>query len=225
MKFKRMTTLPLEARLDGAGETTMPHTKEARLVTAALPYINNIPHLGHIVGSHLPADIFARYCRAQGHDTLFVGGTDEHGSTTEIVAAQAGVDVHTFGDTLFAAHKTVYDWFNISYDHFARTVDPVHYKTTQDFFTAIYDKGFITPGTMKVFYSPQENRFLPDRYIIGTCPKCSYERATGDQCEKCTTVLDPQQLLHPRSSLSGGAIEIRDSNHLFLRLDKLAPPN
>lgn len=195
---------------------------EKRLITAALPYINNIPHLGHIVGSHLPADIFARFCRSRGYDTLFVGGTDEHGSTTEIAAEQCGVDVKTFGDKLYAEHKKIYDWFNISYDNFSRTVKPIHYKTTQEFFKKIYDHGLIREGTMKVFYSPKEKRYLPDRYIIGTCPKCGYEKANGDQCEKCTSVLEPLQLVNPKSLVSGDNLEIRETNHLFLRLDKLS---
>ncbi len=196
--------------------------REKRLITAALPYINNIPHLGHIVGSHLPADIFTRFCRSRGYETLFVGGTDEHGSTTEIAASQCGVDVKTFGDKIYKEHKKIYDWFCISYDNFSRTTKPVHYDTTQEFFKKIEENGYIKESTMKVFYSPKENRFLPDRYIIGTCPKCGYERANGDQCEKCTAVLDSLQLVHPKSLISGDSLEIKDSKHLFLRLDKIS---
>ncbi len=194
-----------------------------RLITAALPYINNVPHLGHIVGSHLPADIFARFCRSKGYDTLFVGGTDENGSTSEIAADSVGVDMKTFSDRLHEEHKKVYDWFGISYDNFSRTSTPLHHKTAQDFFKEIDAHGDIKEGTMKVFYSPKDDRFLPDRYVIGECPSCGYDEANGDQCEKCASVLDPLELKNPRSSLSGGDIEVRDSNQLFFALDKLSP--
>ena len=193
------------------------------LITAALPYINNVPHLGHIVGSHLPADIFARYCRIKGHDTLFVGGTDEHGSTSEIAAQSSGIDIHKFCATLHEEHRKVYDWFEISYDIFSRTSNPVHHETTQEFFREIERNGFVSKGTMKVLYSPNEKRFLPDRYVIGTCPHCGYDRASGDQCEKCTALLDAVQLINPRSTTTGDALEVRDANHLFLRLDTLSP--
>ncbi len=209
-------------RLERKVKTLSEKQSEKRLVTAALPYINNIPHLGHIVGSHLPADIFARYCRSKGYDTVFVGGTDEHGSTSEIAAAKIGVNIKEFSDKLHNEHKKIYDWFNISYDNFSRTSHKIHHKTVQDFFKKIYDNGFIKQGKMKVFYSPSEDIFLPDRYVTGKCPKCNYEDASGDQCERCTSVLDPTQLKNPRSTLSGGEIEIKETDHLFLKLDKLS---
>ena len=203
--------------------TNSENNKQRRLITAALPYINNVPHLGHIVGSHLPADIFARYCRAKGYETVFVGGTDENGSTSEIAALKVGVPLEEFSDRLHQEHKKVYDWFGISYDNFSRTTKPIHRETVGEFFKTIYEKGFVKKGKMKVFYSPKENMFLPDRYVIGECPKCHYEEASGDQCEKCTSVLDPSQLKNPRSTISGGKIEIRETEHLFLSLDKLSP--
>lgn len=196
--------------------------KERRLITAALPYINNVPHLGHIAGSHLPADIFARYCRSKGYETLFVGGTDENGSTSEIAAEKIGVDINEFCAKLHEEHKKVYKWFNISYDNFSRTTKPLHHETTQEFFKKLYENGFITKGKIKVFYSPKEGRFLPDRYVKGTCPKCGYEDANADQCENCTSILDPEQLINPRSAITGSEVELREVEHLFFRLDKLS---
>ena len=195
--------------------------KGKRLVTAALPYINNVPHLGHIVGSHLPADIFARFCRLKGYDTLFIGGTDENGSTSELAAESVGIDIGEFSDKLYREHKKVYEWFNFSYDNFSRTSKPIHHKTTKDIFKGIYDNGYITKGEMKVFYSPKEDKFLPDRYVKGECPECGYKDANGDQCENCTAVLDANKLINPKSTITGNSVEARKAKHLFLRLDKL----
>ena len=196
--------------------------KEKRLITAALPYINNVPHLGHIVGSHLPADIFARYCRAKGHETLFIGGTDENGSASEIAASQVGVDLKVFSTKLYKEHKKIYDWFGISYDNFSRTTKKIHHDMVKDFFNKLDANGFVKERMSKVFYSPSEKRFLADRYIVGECPKCRYPDANGDQCEKCTSVLDSLELLNPRSKISGDKLEIKETNHLFLSLDKLS---
>ncbi len=196
--------------------------KERRLITSALPYINNLPHLGHIVGSHLPADIFARYCRCRNLETLFVGGTDENGSASEIAAAQLGVEMTLFSDTLHKEHKKIYDWFEISYDNFSRTSRKVHHEVTIDFFNKIRENGYVQKGTMDVFYSSKEQQYLPDRYVKGTCAKCGNPDANGDQCEKCTTVLEARQLLNPRSALSNEPIEVRKVEHLFFHLEKLS---
>ncbi|MAG40020.1 methionine--tRNA ligase [Candidatus Pacearchaeota archaeon] len=195
--------------------------KGKRLITAALPYVNNIPHLGHMVGSHLPADVFARYSRSKGYETLFVGGSDENGTPCGLAAEKVGVPIGTFLDTLYGKHKDIYNWFGISYDNFSRTSKPVHNETVQDFFNVLDKKGLIKKGSMKVFYSPEEDRFLPGRYVSGECPKCGYDEANGDQCESCTGVLTASELKNPRSVISGGAIEIRDSEHLFLDFEKL----
>ncbi len=197
--------------------------KKKRLITAALPYINNIPHLGHIVGSHLPADIFARYSRLKGYDTIFVGGTDEHGSASEITAEGLGVDIDIYSDKMHEEHAKIYNWFNISYDNFSRTSSQIHHETVREFFKVLDANGFIEEGEMDVFYSVKDDRFLPDRYIKGRCPKCNYEDANGDQCEKCTSVLESSALINPRSTISGEAVEARKTKHLFLRLDKIAP--
>lgn len=196
--------------------------KERRLITAALPYINNMPHLGHIVGSHLPADIFARYSRLKGHEVLFVGGTDEHGTPAELAAKEIGVSLKEFNNTISEKHKEIYDWFMISYDNFSRTSKPIHYETTKDFFNKLYEGGYITEGEIEQFYSPYDERFLPDRYIVGECPKCGGE-ATGDQCDSCTSLLNPRELINPKSKISGETPEIRSTRHLFMDFSKVSP--
>ena len=196
--------------------------KQKIIVTAALPYINNIPHLGHIVGSHLPADVFARYCRLKGYETLFIGGTDEHGSASEIAAEKLRVNIEKFSDVLYKEHKKIYKWFNISYDNFSRTRTELHYKTTKDFFEKINQNGFISEGKIKVFYSEKEKIFLPDRYVIGECPKCGYSQANGDQCEDCTSIYDSSELLNPKSAITGDKVKLVETHHLFLRLDLLS---
>ena len=193
------------------------------LVTAALPYVNNVPHLGHIAGSHLPADIYTRFSRAKGYDTLLIGGTDESGSPSELAAESLNIPLKEFSKKLYEIHSKIYKWFGISYDNFSRTSRQVHTETAQEFFKEIYKNKYITEGTIKVFYSPTEDRYLADRFIIGNCPKCDYESASGDQCEKCTSVYNETELKNPKSAISGKPVEIVDAKHLFLRLDKLEP--
>ena len=155
--------------------------KEKRLITAALPYVNNVPHVGNIVGSHLPADIFARFCRLKGYDTLFVGGTDEHGTPIVLAAEKKGVGPKELCDYFYKIHKDIYEWFNISYDNFSRTSAKLHHQTTQEFFKIIYRNGWIIEKKMLLPYCRRCRRFLPDRYIEGVCPFCQYQSARGDQ--------------------------------------------
>jgi len=203
-------------------ETANENKKEKRLVTSALPYINNLPHLGHIVGSHLPADVFARFSRLRGYETVFVGGTDDHGSASEIAAEKLGIEINKFAKKLNEEHAKIYRWFNISYDNFSRTSSETHYETTKDFFRVLDEKGFIEEDTMKVFYSPEEDRFLADRYVEGECPECGFKEANADQCEKCTSLMDPTKLINPHSKISGKAVELKETRHLFFRLDKVS---
>jgi methionyl-tRNA synthetase len=201
-------------------------TQEKRgrvLVCCALPYTNAVPHVGNIVGSHLPADIFARYCRLKGYETLFVGGADENGTPTEVAAIELKVTPRRLTDVFYGVHKMIYDWFEISYDNFSRTSLPIHHKTTQDLFLKIYEKGFVSKGVMRLPYCETDKLFLADRYVVGKCPVCGYEFARGDQCENCATLLEPEQLINPRCKIDGSVPVFKDSDNLFLELEKLQP--
>jgi methionyl-tRNA synthetase len=193
------------------------------LVCCALPYTNAVPHVGNIVGSHLPADIFARYCRLKGYETLFVGGADENGTPTEVAAIELKVTPRRLTDVFYAVHKSIYDWFEISYDNFSRTSLPVHHKTTQDLFLKIYKNGYVTKGVMRLPYCETDKLFLADRYVVGKCPVCGYEFARGDQCENCATLLEPEQLINPKCKIDGSVPVFKDSDNLFLELEKLQP--
>ncbi len=195
--------------------------KKRVLVLCALPYTNAVPHVGNIVGSHLPADIFARYCRLKGYQTLLIGGADENGTPTEVAALELKVTTQRLTDVFYAVHKRIYDWFEISYDNFSRTSLPVHHRTTQDFFLRIYEKGFVSAGVLRLPYCENDKLFLADRYILGTCPVCGYGFARGDQCENCATLLEPSQLINPKCKIDGSTPVFRDSENLFLELGKV----
>ncbi len=188
------------------------------LITSALPYINGVKHLGNLVGSMLPADVYARYCRAKGRETLYICATDEHGTPAELAALEAGQSVAEYCREQHAIQKDVGERFGLSWDHFGRSSSPQNHKLTQDFARTLWKRGHLDVRTTRQVYSKADGRFLPDRYVIGTCPHCGYERARGDQCENCTRVLDPTDLINPRSALSGSSdIEVKDSAHLFLK--------
>jgi methionyl-tRNA synthetase len=192
-----------------------------RLVTAALPYINNVPHLGHIVGSHLPADIFARYSRQKDIPTQFIGGSDEFGTPSELAAEQLGVDHETFCNMIHGIHAKIYEWFGISYDNYSRTSSPRHEEIVKELFGEILKGNLITKETMEMFYDPEAERFLAGRYVEGECGHCGFDEATGDQCESCTQVLDPKEIINPRSKLTGATPVLKETEHLFLDLEKM----
>ena len=188
------------------------------LITSALPYINGIKHLGTLAGSMLPADVYARYQRSRGRETLYICATDEHGTPTELAAAEKGQDPASFCAEQHQIQHDLGRRFGLSWDHFGRSSSPQNHKLTQRFARQLWEAGFVEERVTQQVYSNADKRFLPDRYVIGTCPHCGYEAARGDQCENCTRVLDPADLLKPRSAVSGSEdIEIRGSKHLFLR--------
>lgn len=194
------------------------------LITSALPYINGVKHLGNLAGSLLPADIHARYHRQAGHETLFLCGTDEHGTPAELAAAEAGVSVPDYCATHHAIQADIYRRFAISFDHFSRSSGAANHALTQELFERLDAAGFIEERTIRQPWSATDARFLPDRYVLGTCPYCGDAGARGDQCEACARLLDPDQLVAPRSAISGARdISFRDSRHLFLKLAALAP--
>ncbi|WP_284574880.1 methionine--tRNA ligase [Streptomyces sp. 2P-4] len=192
------------------------------LITSALPYINGIKHLGNMVGSMLPADVYARYLRQRGHDVLYICATDEHGTPAELAAKEAGLSVAEFCAQAHDAQKAVYDGFELSFDYFGRSSSEQNREITQHFARQLHANGFIEERAIRQVYSPVDGRFLPDRYVEGTCPHCGYDKARGDQCENCTRVLDPTDLIDPRSAISGSTdLEVRETKHLFLLQSEL----
>ncbi len=188
------------------------------LITSAIPYINGIKHLGNLVGSQLPADLFARFNRALGNEVMFICATDEHGTPAELAAAKAGQPVEDYCAEMHEVQKGLAAGFRLSFDHFGRSSSQRNHKLTQHFAGRLADAGLIAEVSEKQVFSIDDNRFLPDRYITGTCPNCGNTSARGDQCEECTKQLDPTDLINPRSSISGSTnLEVRETKHLFLR--------
>lgn len=192
--------------------------KEKRLITSALTYVNNIPHVGHIVGCHLPADIFARYCRSFGYDTTFVGGSDMHGTPSLVTAQEVGLPVEVLTERLHQIHKEIYEKLEISYDIYSNTHTDIHKEVTTDFFLTLNKNGYISQGEAEVYYCEHCKMFLPDRYVVGTCPRCGYEHANGDQCEKCDSLLT--SLENARCKTCGKPATLKKTKHIFLRLDR-----
>ena len=193
-----------------------------RLITAALPYVNNIPHLGNIIQS-LSGDVFARFCRNRGYETLYVCGVDEYGTATETKALEEGKDPRSLCNHYYQEHTKIYKWFNINFDKFGRTSNPQCTEITQSLFTDLDKAGLIKEHVNKQLFCPNCNRFLADRYVDGTCPKCGSTKARGDQCDECGTLLDPIDLKDPKCHTCGATPEVKETKHLYIDLPSISP--
>jgi methionyl-tRNA synthetase len=189
-------------------------------VTAALPYANGPLHIGHIAGAYLPSDIYVRYLRLRGEDVAYICGSDEHGVAITLGAKKENVTPKQFVDKYHSLMKKSFKDFGISFDIYSRTSNELHYQTAQDFFKKIYDQGLFIEETSDQYFDEQENIFLADRYIVGTCPNCGHTNAYGDQCEKCGTSLSPKQLINPRSTVSGKTPVLKPTKHWYFPLNK-----
>ncbi len=188
------------------------------LITSALPYVNNNLHIGHLVGCWLPSDVYARFCRARGRDVLYICGTDEHGTTSEIAAAKENMTVEEYVDKYRALHEQSVRDFNLSFDLYGRTHTEKQEKLIQDLFLRLEELGMISERTSLQPYSVKEEKFLADRFVIGTCPRCGYERAYGNECDKCFANLEPADLINPRSAVDPESpVEMRETKHLYFR--------
>ena len=187
------------------------------LITSAIPYINGIKHLGNLVGSQLPADLYARYLRGRGNEVLFLCATDEHGTPAELAAAKAGKPVADYCAEMHEVQAEIARGFRLSFDHFGRSSSSQNHRLTQHFAGVLAERGLIREVEETQMYSPTDGRYLPDRYIEGTCPNCGFEDARGDQCDNCTKQLTPAELIEPRSTVSGATdLEMRETKHLYL---------
>ncbi len=190
------------------------------LITSALPYANGPVHIGHLAGVYVPADIYVRYLRARNHDVVFIGGSDEHGVPITLRARKEGLTPQKIVDRYHEIIKKSFADFGISFDIYSRTSNAMHHETAAEFFTTLYEKGEFVEQANRQYFDEQEQQFLADRYIMGTCPKCGAENAYGDQCEKCGSALSPDELINPRSTISGQAPVLKETKHWYLPLDK-----
>jgi len=190
------------------------------LITSALPYANGPVHIGHLAGVYVPADIYARYLRLKGEEVIFIGGSDEHGVPITLKARKEGVAPQDVVDQYHFMIKDSFARFGISFDIYSRTSAQIHHKTASRFFTKLYQEGKFVEKSSEQYFDEETQQFLADRYIVGTCPKCGYERAYGDQCESCGTSLSSTELIHPRSMLSGNVPVLKETRHWYLPLDQ-----
>ncbi len=195
---------------------------ERWLVFSAWPYVNAVPHLGNLIGSILSADVAARYLRMKGAEVVFASGSDQHGTPIEVEAIRRGVDPRELADSMHEKVKKLFERWDISFDIYTKTENPVHIKFVQEFYMDLYRNGYIFSEEVEVLYCPRDGIYLPDRFVEGTCPYCGYEGARGDQCDRCGRLLDPLLLINPRCVVCGGKPEVRRTKHWYFDLPKLA---
>ncbi|HZJ88754.1 MAG TPA: methionine--tRNA ligase, partial [Sphaerochaeta sp.] len=186
------------------------------------PYVNNIPHLGNLT-QVLSADVFARFCRSKGYETLYICGTDEYGTATETRALQEGITPQELCDRFYSIHRDIYQWFGIDFDHFGRTSTPLQTEIVQEIFHKVDAAGYINEHEVEQLYCPSCERYLADRFVEGTCPKCGYEQARGDQCDNCQSLLDPIDLINPRCGICATTPVAHKTKHLYIDLPKALP--
>ena len=192
------------------------------LITSALQYVNNILPIGHLIGCLLPSDVYARFCRAKGRDVLYIGGADEHGTPSEVGALKESMSVEDYVDKYRAAHIQAIKDFNLSFDLYGRTHTKLHEKLIHELFERLDSLNMITEKSSMQPYSVNEKKFLADRYVIGTCPKCGYDHAYGNECDKCGTSLDPDELINPHSAVDPTSpVEMRETKHLYFKLSEI----
>jgi methionyl-tRNA synthetase len=192
------------------------------LITSALPYVNNQLHIGHLIGCLLPSDVYARFCRAMGRDVLYIGGADEHGTPSEVGALKENLPVEEYVDKYRAKHVSAVHDFNLSFDLYGRTHTKLHEKLIHELFERLDKLGMIYEKSSQQPYSINEQKFLADRYVIGTCPRCGYERAYGNECDKCNATLDPKDLINPHSAIDPSSpVEMRETKHLYFRMSAM----
>jgi methionyl-tRNA synthetase len=193
------------------------------LITTALPYANGPIHIGHLAGVYVPADIYARYLRLKNEDVLLIGGSDEHGVPITLKAKNEGISPQDVVDKFHKIIKESFQKFGISFDVYSRTSAKIHHETASEIFRKLYDTGKLIEKTSEQYYDEENKQFLADRYITGTCPKCGFEKAYGDQCESCGTALSPTELINPVSMISGNQPVLKETKHWYMPLDQYEP--
>ena len=210
-------------RLNKGKEVRVSKEKRNVLITSALPYVNNEPHLGNLIGAVLSADVFARYSRLMGYNTLYICGTDEYGTATETKALLEKKHPREICDFYNKIHTEVYQNFDIDFDYFGRTTTDKHTHIVQDIFQKGYDNGYMLKRNVNQVYCEHCSRFLADRFVYGTCPKCDFDKASGDQCDSCQSSFEASELKSPRCFVCNNLVVEKESSHLFLDLEKIEP--